>query len=248
MELQTTEKKFNPILKEELKKIFKDKNFRKMSNFERRKCVFDYLVQNSEYDFSLLNDIYTGKIRNYLDEIYSVLKPTEENKKLGVCNSFSYVYKYILDKLRIPCMLVTCNVEEESLEDLNNMGVNTAKLKKNSEGIYKIPHMMVLVENDDQTFSFDDITYAIFNRGTDKEKDYFNYDNNQAKINKQADIRGFETFMLRFMVEDSQDTKDDLLYREIFKDDDCFLRVPVEYIRTYNDSKNQVLDKCLEER
>ena len=239
MSMTIEENNLNNILKIEFERIFKNRDFRKLSNFKRIKYIFDYLVKNSEYDFSLLNNIYSGETRQYADEILSVLSP--ETEKRGVCNSFSYVYKILLDKLNIPCMLVLCEVTEKSVDNLKEKGVNTSTsmLKQDVSGMYLIPHMLLLVQNDDKTFSFDDITYAIFNKGTEKQKDYFNYDYQMAQKNQQINLEGFDTDMLRFMVTNSKDTQNDEVLRKKYakSNDPGFLRIPIEMIKKYEISK-----------
>jgi len=237
MGMRIEESDLNSILKTELEKIFENKNFSDLSNFQRRKCVFDYLVENSEYDFSLLNDIYSRKKQEYADEIVSVLNP-KGNKK-GVCNSFSYAYKLLLDKLQIPCMLVICHIAEDSVKDFQNKGVNTntSMIVKTSSGLYMIPHMLVLVQNDDGTFSFDDITYAIFNKENERKKEFFNYNSQMAKQNKQLNPEGFDTFMLRFIVNNSKDKNYDMLFREKYekKTGSGVLNIPFDLIKSYEE-------------
>ena len=231
------ESELNTILKLELEKIFENKTFRDLSNFQRRQCVFDYLVKNNEYDFSLLNDIYSGKNREYADEIISVLNLESKNK--GICNGFSYAYKLLLDKLQIPCMLATCYILEDSVKDLQDKGINTntSMIERSSTGSYMIPHMLVLVQNDDGTFSFDDITYAISNKGTEKEQKYFNYNYQIAKQSRQVNIEGFDTFMLRFIVNNSKDTKSDVLFREKYREEaeSGFLTIPIDLVKSYKE-------------
>lgn len=222
----------NLMLKINLEKSFKNKDFNILTNLERRKCIFEYLVLNNEYDYELLNRIYAGDKRMFADEIVSVLNP--ENKNKGVCNSFSYAYKLLLDKLSIPSIIVVCDALEKSLKNYEDNGVsfNYSKIKKDENGFYKIPHMLVLVQNDDKTFSFDDITYAIFNKGTDKAQDFFNYDLNFAKEKGQVNFQGIDTVMLRNVIKNSKDTISDILFRNQFKINEKigFLNIPKKLI------------------
>lgn len=238
MGMTIDEKDLKCILKPVVEEIFANKDFKSLSNFQRRQAIFNYLVNHTEYDFDLLNDIYSGKNREYADELVSVFDP---GKKKGVCNSFSYAYKTLLDLLNIPCMLVICNVEEDSINSLKAKGVNTNSpmIKRNSAGKYLIPHMMVLVQNADGTFSFDDITYAIFNRGTEKESTFFNYNNQAVKNHNQINLEGFDTDMLRCIVNNSQDTQGDVAIRRKYgqRNNPGFLRIPNELIKRYSDSQ-----------
>lgn len=237
MAMNIEESDLNSILKIDLEKIFENKNFSALSNFQRRKSVFNYLVDNNEYDFSLLDDIYSRKRQEYADQIVSVLNPNGDKK--GVCNSFSYAYKILLDKLQIPCMLSICHVAEDSVKYLQDKGVRTNNnmIVRTSSGLYMIPHMLVLVQNDNGTFSFDDITYAIFNKETERKKDFFNYNLQMAKQNKQLNIEGFDTFMLRFIVNNSKDTKYDVLLREKYakKTGSGVLNIPFDLIKSYEE-------------
>lgn len=234
MGMTIDEKDLKCILKPVVEEIFANKDFKSLSNFQRRQAIFNYLVDHAEYDFDLLNDIYSGENREYADELVSVFDP---EKKKGVCNSFSYAYKTLLDLLNIPCMLVVCNVEEDSINSLKAKGVNTNSpmIKRNSAGKYLIPHMMVLVQNADGTFSFDDITYAIFNRGT--EKDYFNYDSRLATQYGQVNLEGFDTVMLRCIINNSQDTYSDVTFRQQYGliNNYGFLKIPFEKIKKYTE-------------
>lgn len=247
MALTIEEWKLNPILEQVEKIIFKNKAIENLSNFQKRQCVFYYLVNNNEYDFSLLNNIYSGKIDDYADEIVSILKP--EIKDGGLCHSFSYAYKILLDKLQIPCMLVVCEVKEESLEFLENKRVNTniTRIKRDLSGLYRIPHMLVLVQNEDGTFSFDDITYAIFNKGTVKEKEYFNYNYQMALQNRQTNFQGYDTDMLRIIVNKSKDTTSDEIFREKYgnRSEIGYLTIPIDLINSY---KHSIIVEELEER
>lgn len=83
MRTTITKEELNPMLKNILIEAFKNKDFKRLSNFERRKCVFEYLVQSSEYDFELLNNIYTNKGRDHVKEILSVVDPKNpENRRM----------------------------------------------------------------------------------------------------------------------------------------------------------------------
>jgi len=147
-------------------------------------------------------------------------------------------YKLLLDKLQIPCMLSTCYILEESIQGLKDKGINTntTVIERSSNGLYMIPHMLVLVQNEDGTFSFDDITYAISNKGTEKEQAYFNYNYQTAKQNRQVNLKGFDTFMLRYIVDNSKDTKSDVIFREKNqKEESGFLTLPIDLIKSYEE-------------
>lgn len=64
------------------------------SNFEKIKQVHDWLIQNVEYDVNLV-----------AEEPYSILGPLTEGK--AVCEGYARTFKYIMDELEIPCVLVS---------------------------------------------------------------------------------------------------------------------------------------------
>ncbi len=72
-----------------------------MSDMEKALAVHDYLVLNCEYDQERLQN---GTVPGYSHSAYGALV-----SKLAVCDGYSNAYSYILEKLDIPCELVTSN-------------------------------------------------------------------------------------------------------------------------------------------
>lgn len=145
------------------KKIFKNININSLDYYTKRKMIFEYLCTNIQYDYDLLEKIklkneksdYILKRDHYL-EIESVLK----NSK-GVCNAISQIYKLLLEKVGIYCMCVICDD-----------GTN-------------IKHQLNLVyDEESDSFSFDDITSVIVNRGNSNL--YFDYDMEDANNYNQG--------------------------------------------------------------
>ena len=206
-----------------------------LSNFQKRQCVFNYLVKTKEYDFELLNNMYSYKGRDYDNEILSVLKPSISK---GVCNSFSYVYKLLLNKLDIPSVITSCNVVQDSVQDFIDEGVNTTNLRKDETGKYKIPHMLILVQNDDGTFSFDDVTYGIFNKGTEKEQEFFNYDYEIARKNNQIEFNMYDFKLIQGTTNNYIVTESDeeIVKKYQKKGEYGYLEIPVDLIKSYNDT------------
>ena len=64
------------------------------SEFEKIKKVHDFLIENVEYDINLK-----------ASEPYSILGPLTEGK--AVCEGYARSFKYILDELQIPCILIS---------------------------------------------------------------------------------------------------------------------------------------------
>jgi len=143
----------NVKLDEILALAFKDYNFEELTSMQKRNIIFNYLTNNLQYDYQILEGIksnYENKdskvARDLSSEVMSVIY-----EKKGICNAISQVYKLLLEKIRIYCMCICCN-------DSTN-----------------VPHQLNLVYNkEENTFSFDDITSVIVGRGT--KEDFFNYD------------------------------------------------------------------------
>lgn len=126
-----------------LYKIFKNHNIDNMTHYEKRKTIFKYLANNISYDEDLLNKIKNKSIiREPKKEILDVL----DNNK-GICNSISQVYMLLLEKIGIESICICCDDSTDVYHQLN-----------------------IVKDNDD--FSFDDITYAIF---SENKLDRFNY-------------------------------------------------------------------------
>lgn len=152
---------------EELNKIifevFKGININELDFYTKRKMIFEYLCNNVAYDYELLGKIKANQLdhnirvsrSNYL-EIESVL----QNRK-GVCNAIAQVYKLLLEKVGIYSLCVICDDSTD------------------------VKHQLNLVYDEElDSFSFDDITSVIVNRGT--LDDFFDYDLEDAIKNKQG--------------------------------------------------------------
>jgi len=146
---------------EELNKIifevFKGININELDSYTKRKMIFEYLCNNVAYDYELLEKIKTKQaVREQYLEIESVLK----NKK-GVCNAIAQVYKLLLEKVNIYSLCAICDDSTS------------------------VKHQLNLVYDEElDSFSFDDITSVIVNRGT--IDDFFDYDLEDAKKNMQG--------------------------------------------------------------
>lgn len=135
-----------------LNTIFSGYDMDKLSAYEKRRIIFEYLANNLEYDYDLLEKIRNFHVnknkvsRNSILELYSVM-----NNKKGICNAISQYYKLLLEKVGIKAHCVICDDGTE------------------------VKHQINLVYDDEtDTYSFDDITSVIVNRGT--VSDYFDYD------------------------------------------------------------------------
>jgi len=123
--------------------IFKDYNINTLTNYQKRKIVFTYLANNITYDLELLNQIKNKTAkRDHKKEILDVL----DNNK-GICNAIAQVYMLLLEKLGIESICICCDDSTEVYHQLN-----------------------LVKENNN--FTFDDVTYAIFSEDKLERFDY----------------------------------------------------------------------------
>lgn len=151
-----------------IEEIFKFLPIHTMSDYERRKTIFEYLTKTLEYDFDQLDAIKKAQIdrktlsRNPTQELLSVI-----NANYGICNGISQYYKLLLERIGIKSHCVVCDDGTE------------------------VNHQIVLVYNQDtDTYSFDDVTAVIVGRGTNEE--YFDYDVDGARRHNQGNKKVYE--------------------------------------------------------
>ena len=184
-------------LEEENKIIFKDLKVEKLSSYEKRKIIYNYLCENIKYDYSKLFDIYLSTIYPDIEEqIFN----NKEQFIISVLNDYQIfdpaAYKALKDKVdnmnyekgRNPYL------ELESVIN-NHVGICNGisqyyKLLLEINGIYSVcvicdnmtprNHQINLVYDDEnKTYSFDDVTSAIIDK--EKKESCFDYDIEMAK-------------------------------------------------------------------
>lgn len=137
-----------------------------LSDYEKRKIIFEYMCNNFSYDFSLLDSIKKAKEekipfgRDLHDELISVIY-----EKNGICNAISQYYKLLLERVGVASRCVVCD---------DGTNVN---------------HQLNLVyDKENDGYSFDDVTSVIVNRGTIDV--FFDYDiefaNSVSQGNKEV--------------------------------------------------------------
>ena len=140
----------------EIQRIFKQHPIHTMSDYERRKTIFEHLTKNIMYDYGKLEDLKNAALnkvpvrRNPKEELLSVI-----DFNFGICNGISQYYKLLLERIGIKshCVIVDDGTE--------------------------VNHQLVIVYDDNTgTYSFDDVTSVVVGRGTQEE--YFDYDVEQA--------------------------------------------------------------------
>lgn len=139
-----TQENINYLLDEMSFEILKNYNINELTNYEKRKIIYEYLVKNKEYDLKY----FEGILKNYeinreksfpRDLRQEFLQPLVSEK--GICNGFSQIYKMLLERVGIYSLCINCRI----------------KYKDQFVG-----HQLNLVYNEQTNeFSFDDVTYGI---------------------------------------------------------------------------------------
>ena len=154
-------------IKRDLREIFEEYVPETMSNFDKRKVVYDYMVNNFEYNTYLYDTIiYRMKHKDgtYRPHRATELADTVFNHR-GISHSLAQYYKLALEDLGIPTYYVTYMGKDGIIR-----GLNLVYDKNNS----KYP------------FSFDDVALGIINKDSTK---YFNYDLKKANYFDQGTER-----------------------------------------------------------
>ena len=176
-----TEQQIDQLFNDLIEKIFKEEDINKLSKFEMRKIIYNYLVNNKQYDHEYMEGIYsnyhnrTNKNKFSRNLMQEFMHPLITEK--GVCNGFTQIYKVLLEKIGVYAMCLNCAVE------FNNEYVG---------------HQLNLVYDDEfDAYSFDDITFGIQNNTTEE---YFNYENPEEKIQGIGPITTFNLKKIKWTV------------------------------------------------
>lgn len=126
-------------LQKKLEEIFNNYNIESLSDYEKRKIIFEYLCNDLTYDYDLLNDIklFNERKKRIYRNPYLELSNVIDNKK-GICNAISQYYKLLLEELGIISYCVICDDGTQINHQLN-----------------------LVYDNIEETYSFDDITSVI---------------------------------------------------------------------------------------
>ena len=141
-----------PKLQDELKKIFCGYDISVLSDYEKRRIIFEYLCDNVSYDHELLNGIREFHVNKkpISRDSYLELENVIDYKK-GICNGIAQYYKLLLDEVGIKSFCVICD-----------------------DGT-PVKHQLCLVYDETKgVYSFDDVTSVVVKRGTNEE--FFDYD------------------------------------------------------------------------
>lgn len=152
--IDMTKEDINKMVDKMFNDIFSGIDINKLSSYEKRKIIFEYLENNVAYDFEqfeVILESQMGIARVSRDLTKEFLDPLVNRK--GICNGISQVYKLLLEKVGIYSMCIVCNIVFE-----NEI----------------VPHQLNLVYNKDtNTFGFDDVTLAIIEQDLNN---YFDFD------------------------------------------------------------------------
>ena len=139
-------------LHDDLKIIFRDYDIKSLTDYEKRRIIFEYICDNVTYDFDLLDDIREFHLsgKSVSRDSYLELASVIDDKK-GICNGISQYYKLLLGEVGIKSFCVICD-----------------------DGT-PVKHQLTLVyDYEHDTYSFDDSVSFIVGRGT--KEDFFDYD------------------------------------------------------------------------
>lgn len=164
---ELSQEQIDNMLNETFEQIFLDYDMTTMSKYEKRKRIYEYLVNKKVYNeeyFSKILENYNERdpkkrfSRNPMEEF---LEPLISNN--GICNGFSQIYKLLLEKVGVYSLCINCMIK------LGNQFVG---------------HQLNLVYDDEaKDFSFDDVTFGIIKKETEE---YFDYDNPNNKEEMQG--------------------------------------------------------------
>ena len=187
-------------LVEEDKKIFENINKNELSNYEKRRVIFNYLCNNIDYDYGKLIDIYLMNLHtkddNYIQKIDFISQYLEDNDLKNI-----ELIKALEEKRKEDNHNIGRDLAQELIDTIyNKKGICNSisqyyKLLLEYNNIYSAcvicdnlnlrNHQINLVYDEEKdTYSFDDITSAIINVA-DKEK-CFDYDYDTAGELKQG--------------------------------------------------------------
>ena len=179
--------------------IFKNYDINQLTDYEKRRIIFEYLCNSLSYDFELLEDIRNFNLyrkpvkRNLYLELESVIY----NNK-GICNAISQYYKLLLEMVGIKAICVVCSDGTEVFHQLN-----------------------LVYDRENDSYSFDDVTSVIVNRGT--MDDFFDYDIMFANSVNQGNKKVIDDIYWVAMPENNVNY---LVGRDLTDDEENFYIIP----------------------
>lgn len=99
-----------PDFQEEVKNIL---SFIKpeMSDVEKALAVHEYFLSNYSYGYSYIRSYPSGELAATGDSYTAYGIMTD---RIGVCEAFAQAYKYVMDKIGIPCIIVSSNAMDHA--------------------------------------------------------------------------------------------------------------------------------------
>lgn len=145
-----------PKLVSKINEIFKDKDISKLSKYEIRKTIFEYLCDTLKYDYELLERVQNNTNRELYKEFESVM-----DNNIGICNAISQYYILLLEEVGIKSKYVLCD-----------------------DGLVGGHALTLVYDEEHDVYSLDDITSVIVGRG-DKNR-FFDYSLSMGNIYGQG--------------------------------------------------------------
>lgn len=99
-------KQIDDLLTNRINTIFFGLDKENMSDYEKRKIIFNYICEHGIYDFKKLENI-SGP-RDIIDELYMAL-----DEKPAICSAFSQYYKLLLEKVGIFLYVYHATMEQK---------------------------------------------------------------------------------------------------------------------------------------
>ena len=139
---------------DEIEKIFEFHPIHTLSDYERRKIIFEHLTSKLTYDFGLLNQLIDAKItgvpirRNPTEELLTVV-----NASIGICNGISQYNKLLLERIGIKSH---CVIWDDGTAVIVGRGTNEEYFDYDVDGarrhnqgnkkVYEDRHFFILTE------------------------------------------------------------------------------------------------------
>lgn len=155
-------------LNETINDIFSGCDIDSLTDYEKRKIIFEWMCNNITYDYNLLSDIKNFNLNRtpIVRELYLELENVIYNSK-GICNAISQYYKLLLEEVGIKAYCVICD-----------------------DGTLVNHQLNLILDQETGNYSFDDVTSVIVNRGTKEE--FFDYDLDYANSVNQGNNPVFD--------------------------------------------------------
>ena len=147
-------------VKTDIENIFKGVDVNSLSFINKRKMIYDYMVNNFTIDTYLADSIKYARstgVRNFYHHANELKRTAFDHQ--GLSFGLSVYYKFLLEEVGIGSYYVSYK------KDNDKFGLNLIFQEKNKNDI-------IFDDEDNDQYYFDDVYLGILNKNTEK---YFNY-------------------------------------------------------------------------